>query len=445
MTSHRVPALLAALVAAVALVAAGCSSDSVTQAAGTTSTSPTAGTATAPPPAGSVAGVTVPDAFTALTLIPIGNSPLPFRGTDGRYHVAYDLQLTNATGVPASLEKIDVIDGTDPTKVLASFSGSALIDPECDFGDCNRLRGLPAGVIDSAEIPPQESRVVFIDFALDSLDQAPEAVLHHVYGTGAASPAFGEPGPIDYLATPVAFSTQTVPVVSPPLRGDNWVALNGCCEPGFPHRSSVMSLNGKLNNSQRFAIDFKRTNDRGEFYTGDRNRNESYVDYGAEILAVADATVVSVLDGMEANAPGVLPASDPELAAELTVENVDGNHVVLDLGGGVYAMYAHLISGSITVEPGDTVTEGQVIGELGNTGNANASHLHFQLMDGPSLLEADSLPYEFRSFDYQGQVPPQRVADADDYLAGTFLPEGPQQREARTDQMPLNLAVVTFP
>lgn len=145
------------------------------------------------------------------------------------------------------------------------------------------------------------------------------------------------------------------------------------------------------------------------------------------------------------NAPGVLPASDPALAAKLTAQNVDGNHVVLDLGGGVYAMYAHMIPGSLTVKPGDMVTEGQVLGKLGNTGNANASHLHFQLMNGPSLLEADSLPYELKGFDYAGQVPTQTIADADDYLSGTFVDRAQLTREPRTDELPLNLAVVDFP
>ena len=423
MTSRRVPALFVSLVAAVALLAAGCAT------AATTASAP---------------GARVPDSFTPLTLTPIGNPPLPFRGTDGRYHVAYDLQLTNATQVPASLDAIDVVDAADPTRIVASFSGTALIDPTCTFGDCNRLRNLPAGYLDTATVPPQESRAVFIDFAVDSLDQMPDALLHRIAGTGAVSPAFGAPGPIEYLTTPLAFSTRTVPVIAPPVRGDNWIALNGCCEPGFPHRSSLMSVNGKLNNSQRFAIDWKRTDDEGEFYAGDKTRNESYIDYGADILAVADGTVVSVLDGMAANAPGVLPAHDPALAAKLTVENVDGNHVVLDLGDGVYAMYAHMISGSITVKPGDTVTVGQVLGHLGNTGNANASHLHFQLMDGPSLLNADSLPYELTSFDYDGQVSPQSIADADDYLSGTFLAGALPKAQARTNQLPLNLAIIDF-
>ena len=423
--------VLAALVATVALLA-GCSS------------APKAAT-TAPPPAGSVAGVEVPDAFTAITVSPIGNPPLPFLGTDGKYHVVYDLQLTNATQQPASLDAIDVVDGTDPKAVITSFSGTQLVDANCTFGDCNRLRGLPAGYIDSATIPAQESRVLFIDFTLDSRDDVPSALLHRLYVTGANSPAFGEPKAVDYLATPIAISTETVPVISPPLSGEHWIALNGCCEPGFPHRSSVMSVNGKLNNSQRFAIDWKRTNDQGEFYSGDKTSNESYVDYGDDILAVADATVVSILDGMEANAPGVLPASNPELAAKLTVENVDGNHVVLDLGDGVYAMYAHMISGSLKVKPGDKVKRGQVIGHLGNTGNANASHLHFQLMDGPSLLEADSLPYAFERFDFDGQVAPQQIADADDYLSGTFLQGKLSRSEARTNELPLNLAIIDFP
>ena len=37
---------------------------------------------------------------------------------------------------------------------------------------------------------------------------------------------------------------------------------------------------------------------------------------------------------------------------KITIQNVDGNHIIQDLGGGVWAMYAHLIKGSLLVTPG---------------------------------------------------------------------------------------------
>jgi len=54
--------------------------------------------------------------------------------------------------------------------------------------------------------------------------------------------------------------------------------------------------------------------------------------------------------------------------------------------------------GSLRVTQGDRVTRGQVIGLLGNFGNTDAPHLHFHVMDGPSPLRANGLPYTFASF-----------------------------------------------
>lgn len=74
----------------------------------------------------------------------------------------------------------------------------------------------------------------------------------------------------------------------------------------------------KLNNSQRFAIDRKRANDNGEFFTGDRTTNESYLDYGSPIYPMTDGTANSTLDNIGANPPGILPASDPVRTTKLT-------------------------------------------------------------------------------------------------------------------------------
>ena len=394
-----------------------------------------------PPP-----GITVKDAFTAVLVQVAGPPTFPFVGSDGKFHVAYNVVLQNASRVPATIRRLEVVDATDPTKVVASFADKQLVDPACGFGDCNRLRGLPSAPVQDAVIPPQEARVLFADFAFDSLQAAPRFVMHHLYFNGASSPVTSSPVPVDYTVTPYEISAPGPIVIGPPLKGKNWIALNGGCEPGWPHRSTPLPLNGNLMGGQLFAIDWKQTNDQGAFYTGDKTKNESYVDYGSEVIAVADGTATATLDGQEANAPGVLPADDPVLGPKLTVENVDGNHVVLDIGSGAYAFYAHLIKGSLLVKEGDKVRKGQVLAKLGNTGNANASHLHFHVMNGPSVLGSSGIPYVLDAFESQGQISAQQLADADDYLTGNFFGPGRLAApESRKDQLPMAWSIVNFP
>lgn len=388
--------------------------------------------------------VSVPAAYTPVAMQQLGAPTMPFKGTDGKYHVVYDLLLTNASKVPASLEKVEVVDEANRSKVVATFSGKQLVDPSCGYGDCNRLRTLPSAPAPDTSIPPQESRALLLGYAFDALEDAPKLVLHRVYLQAASNPGAQAPSAVNYLVTPVNISAGTARVISPPVRGDNWVAQNGCCEIGFPHVPSLSPLSGKLSNSQRFAIDWMRTNDQGEFYTGDKTQNESYFGYGQEIYAVADGTISATLDELVPNKPGILPATDPVLREKITVENVDGNHIVQDLGGGVWAMYAHLQKGSLLVKPGDTVKAGQMIAKLGNTGNSNAAHLHFQLMNGANLIGSDAVPYVLDSFSYAGFISPQAMMNADDYVTGKFFADHLTTAEPRTLELPLAERIVNF-
>jgi len=83
-----------------------------------------------------------------------------------------------------------------------------------------------------------------------------------------------------------------------------------------------------------------------------------------------------------------------------------GNHVILDLGGGVYAVLAHLRRGSMRVDEGERVRPGEPVAECGNSGNSSEPHLHFQLMDSEHVLFAAGLPLEFDRFELAGS--PQR-------------------------------------
>jgi murein DD-endopeptidase MepM/ murein hydrolase activator NlpD len=123
------------------------------------------------------------------------------------------------------------------------------------------------------------------------------------------------------------------------------------------------------------------------------------------------------------------------------VQTAGGNYVVIDIGKGRYAFYAHMLPDSLKVKLGDAVKTGQVIGLLGNTGNSDGAHLHFHIMDGPSPLLSNGLPFVFDEFTGEGLVT--------DETALVSLQPAPVDTSALSgthkNQMPLNLEVVAFP
>jgi murein DD-endopeptidase MepM/ murein hydrolase activator NlpD len=123
----------------------------------------------------------------------------------------------------------------------------------------------------------------------------------------------------------------------------------------------------------------------------------------------------------------------------------DGNYVILRLGHRRYALYAHLEPGSLRVKAGDRVHRGQVIGRLGNSGSSSGPHLHFQVMDRPSALASDGLPYVLSRFDLTGRIPPLDSALEATVNAGAPVPVDPEGAGPRRRQLPLGRDVVTFP
>jgi murein DD-endopeptidase MepM/ murein hydrolase activator NlpD len=182
-----------------------------------------------------------------------------------------------------------------------------------------------------------------------------------------------------------------------------------------------------------------RLDEQGRLVHGDESDVHNYTAYGADVLAVANSKVVSVLDSLDDQIPGRLP--EP---STITIETVDGNHVVLDLGGGRFAFYAHLQKNSIKVRPGDQVKKGAVLGKLGNTGNTSAPHLHFHIMNGPSPLASDGLPYLIDAFDFAGQIDIAAFEAAPDITGdwGKGRIAKPEQRER---EFPLNANIINFP
>ena len=370
------------------------------------------------------------DDWTPLIAAPLTSNSRAFPGTDGKWHIVYELVLTNANVTPATVTRIEVVDANSPSRVLASYEGSELL------AHLRMTANIPAA---NATIEFNGTRLFLIDVALEASAMRPKRLLHHFEVLGGAAPSHtaGTPASLSYTVAPFDVLAG-LPELGPPLVGKGWVALNGCCEVGGVHRSTGMPVNGKICFAQRFAIDWLRMDDAGHLVNGDPSDVHSYPDYGANVLAVADGKVVGMLNTLDDQKPGHMP--DPKT---INLENVDGNHVVLDLGGGLFAFYAHMQKGSVTVARGDEVKRGQVLGKLGNTGNTSAPHLHFHLMDGPSVLGSSGLPYVIDSFVYAGQVPAAEFTQATnlegDWSTGLLTSPSP-----RHGQFPLDLAVVTF-
>lgn len=73
-----------------------------------------------------------------------------------------------------------------------------------------------------------------------------------------------------------------------------------------------------------------------------------------------------------------------------------GNYVKIKHDESTYTLYAHLKDG-ISVNVGDVVNTGDLIGYMGNTGNALGNHLHFEIyIGGPSTqYRVDPLPLTY--------------------------------------------------
>jgi murein DD-endopeptidase MepM/ murein hydrolase activator NlpD len=97
----------------------------------------------------------------------------------------------------------------------------------------------------------------------------------------------------------------------------------------------------------------------------------------------------------------------------VTAATAGGNSVIEDVGSGRYVAYGHLKPGTIPawVRKGTRLRTGDLIGRLGSSGNSDAPHLHFQVMDGPSFLDATGLPFVFDSQLLEGRVSESAVAN----------------------------------
>jgi murein DD-endopeptidase MepM/ murein hydrolase activator NlpD len=361
--------------------------------------------------------------------------PEPVLAADAQRHLVYELQIINQRPDPVAIESIEVLDAKSGTSLLRR-EGRAL-------DAALRINGGASG----ARVPGGGSAYLFMDVALPASVAPPRQLQHRIaLAVGSASPhpaagppreldAAGQPPPeMTFVGVPVSSDRLQPIAIGPPLRGRRWVVANGCCATITSHRGATLGINGTLFIPERFAIDFVQLDAEARLFSGSQAELVSYAGYGAEVLSVADGVVVDAQDGVAQQVPPTPPAVP-------SVQFAAGNYLVIDLGGHRFALYAHFQPGTLRVGKGQRVRRGQVLGLLGNSGNTTAPHLHFQVMDAPSPLLSNGLPFVFTDFSGAGVV-----ADEDALFRGDPTPldraalAGPHRNE-----LPLNGEVVDFP
>ncbi|HEU5219076.1 MAG TPA: M23 family metallopeptidase [Gemmatimonadales bacterium] len=334
---------------------------------------------------------------------------------DAGAFLVYELHITNLGGQPVTLKRIEV-EGVGAGGVLSTLSDTTLTRSLSRPGFSPPL---PAA--ERTKLGGGLRAVVFLWVPVDGRSP-PGSVRHRITV---------EQGSGDSVRTQ-SLEGAEVPVVpeavaiGPPLRGGPWLAGNGPA-PASGHRRALVPI-GTAAIAQRFAIDWVKVGDDFRTFTGDSLKNSSYRAYGDDALAVADGIVAAVKDGIVENVPGINSRAVP-----ITLETVGGNHVVLDIGHGRYAFYAHLQPGSLRVKVGDRVRKGQVLGLVGNSGNSTEPHLHFHISDGVAPLGSEGIPYRYETFEL--------VGGCRDFGSGCEL----SPAVARRLEIPLGNMIVRFP
>jgi murein DD-endopeptidase len=296
--------------------------------------------------------------------VPAPPSPVTI---EGREWLIYELHLTNFSREPLRLLNLDVLT---ETRELQSFSGDEL---------ARRVAPAVLPRADAQPVQPGERAVVYLEVPMSGASS--DRLLQHRL---RYSPD-GSPQAAEVVGAEVGVLAKPRLALGPPLRGGPWAAVYAWEWPRG-HRRVFYAVDGRARLPGRFAIDWVSREETSD--PADTDLVKTLPGYGADVLAVANARVAAVRDGI---AESERRSDNPRHS----LEEAAGNYVSLDLGDGRFAVYEHLARGSIRVVAGDRVKRGQVIASLGFSGDSSEPHLHFHVADSPSPLSGEGLPYEF--------------------------------------------------
>ena len=147
--------------------------------------------------------------------------------------------------------------------------------------------------------------------------------------------------------------------------------------------SNIVSNSHRSDRSQQNAVDILELNKFGWRAGGIYHSNlDQYKIFGKSVISPCNGRVTAAVDKFEDLIP---PNRDPDHPA--------GNHVILRCQG-TKLLLAHLQKGSVAVNAGEKIETGQLIGQVGNSGNTTEPHLHIHAVRelNGSVFNGDPVP-----------------------------------------------------
>jgi hypothetical protein len=304
----------------------------------------------------------------------------------GAARLVYEMVITNYVPLAYTLESITVDGGARQF----SYSGENL-------KEMMRFAGESSPAARTLQISGGRTAVVFFMLEFRKASEIPESLNHTLN--------FRSPDGVDHAlrAKALVVKRRAPLVLAAPLRGSNWIAGDSVNNsPDAAHRRAILFDKGEAYLAQRYAIDWVRcriVNGVGTTWSGPEDKNSSYLCYDAPIYSMTSGTVTEVLNGIPENVP-----HSGKMAIDVNLVNAGGNHLS-SISVMVFMRFTHSMRpGTIKVKVGDEVKAGDILGRVGNSGNSTEPHLHEHIVNQPSFLAGQGVPYEFERFQASGAI-----------------------------------------
>ena len=301
----------------------------------------------------------------------------PYFVADGNAHLSYELTLSNFNRASFELISIELVEPDG--QVLMSFDANYL--------DAHFYREGQRPKTGNRILEGNQYGTANLWLSLEP-ENIPKEFFHRLNFNIKLSEDRTRDISIDVART--EFPKETTLILSPPVPPGVWFYSMES------HRDTRILTEGRASYAQRYALDLAMANEDGTFVDGPIDTLDSYPMCNLPILAAAGGTVIAIQDGVGDNNP-----ETGERPERINKDTLVGNSVLIDIGDGLNALYAHLIPGSLKVKVGDKVKTGDEVGRLGNSGNSDGAHLHFHIETQSGLarpVAGEGVPYYFKKY-----------------------------------------------